>query len=207
MYETPFKITCTRLTPLEALRSVWLLRSHLKENDEEKGNDEDGGHLPNRDLKSIALFAGPFSRDTYTALYFIYENEGCRARFRSWGCRGATVAQSLPSHALTVSIPPDRPFPLSRDPLYLPDSPSSLSASLFLSLCLLISSPAASLSLSLSSHPHGSLAIISPPPICLATPGTAKCLFETHPSRRHFPANGIDAPGPRRGSARNHRLR
>lgn len=29
-----------------------------------------------------------------------------RARFHSWGCRGATVAQSLPSHALTVSIPP-----------------------------------------------------------------------------------------------------
>lgn len=37
--------------------------------------------------------------------------------------------------------------------------------------------------------------------MCLATPGAAKCLFETHPSRRHFPANGIDAPGSGRGSA------
>lgn len=40
---------------------------HLKEN-EEKANDEDEGHLPNRG-QSIALFAGPFSRYTYTALY------------------------------------------------------------------------------------------------------------------------------------------
>lgn len=60
--------TYTKLTPLEALHSVWLLCSHLKEN-EEKANDEDGGHLPNRGLKSIALFAGPFSGYTYTALY------------------------------------------------------------------------------------------------------------------------------------------
>lgn len=63
----------------------------------------------------------------------IHENADCRARFRSWGCRGATVAQSLPSHALTVSIPPDRPFPLFRDPLYLPDP---LSFSFSRSACL-----------------------------------------------------------------------
>lgn len=49
-------------------RCTPLLRSHLKEN-EEKANDKDEGHLPNRGLKSIALFAGPFSRYTYTALY------------------------------------------------------------------------------------------------------------------------------------------
>lgn len=65
----------------------------------------------------------------------IHESAGCRARFHSWGCRGATVAQSLPSHALTDSIPPDRPLPHSSDPLYLPD-PLSLQVSFSLSLSL-----------------------------------------------------------------------
>lgn len=92
----------------------------------------------------------------------------------------------------------------SRDPLYLPDPPFSLSLSHTHTLSFSFSRSAC-LShplLPLSSHPLGSsLAIISPPPMRLATPEAAKCLFETHPSRRHFPANGIDAPGPGRGSA------
>jgi len=107
-------------------------------------------------------------------------------------CDCSTIATLSRSHGLHPSGPS---FPLFRDPLYLPDSPLSLSLSFSRSACL--SHPL----LPLSSHSLGSvLAIIPPPPIRLATPGAAKCLFETHPSRRHFPADGIDTPVFRRES-------
>lgn len=112
-------------------------------------------------------------------------------------CDCSTIATLSCSHGLHPSGPsfPSLPATLS---IYL--TPFSLAHTLSFSF-----SRSACLShplLSLSSHPlDSSLAIISPPPTRLATPEAAKCLFETHPSRRHFPANRIDAPGPGRESA------
>lgn len=169
--------------------------AHLKEKKENKANDdEDEGHLTDRGLKSIALFADSFSRYTRTQLYI--RECGLPRAVSLVGvsrCDCSTIATLSCSHGLhpSGSSSPSLPRPsLSTWPPSL-----DLSLSLPLNLSLACLSHPSSLPL-FYSHPLGfSLAIISPPPSRPATPGAPKCLFETHPSRRYFPANGIDAFG------------
>lgn len=94
-----------------------------------------------------------------------------RARFHSWGCRGATVAQSLPSHALTVSIPP-----LSH-PLY-PILSLRLSRALALTLALCTLPARRLASPSVAERP---LSSFPPPFFSLRPTSTTRLLSLPHP--------------------------
>jgi len=121
--------------------------AHLKEKKEDKANDdEDEGHLTDRGLKSIALFADSFSQYTRTQLYT--RECGLPRAVSLVGvsrCDCSTIATLSRSHGLHPSGPSSPSLPRPSLSTWPPSLYLFLSSSQSLSRLLISSLPAASL--------------------------------------------------------------